>query len=59
MDFATIMDEVVQQFTSKLGVDVKISVEIQAQRKDGFDEALQRIIKKNCNVLKFSSSEFE
>ena len=59
MDFATIMDEVVQQFTSKLGVDVKISVEIQAQRKDGFDEALQRIIKENCNVLKFSSSEFE
>ena len=59
MDFATIMDEVVQQLTSKLGVDVKISVEIQAQRKDGFDEALQRIIKENCNVLKFSSSEFE
>jgi predicted AAA+ superfamily ATPase len=59
MDFATIMDEVVQQFTSKLGVDVKISVEIQAQSKDGFDDALQRIIKENCNVLKFDSSEFE
>ncbi len=59
MDFATIMDEVVQQFTSRLGVDVKISVEIQAQSKDGFDEALQRIIKENCNVLKFDSSEFE
>nr|WP_287963360.1 DUF499 domain-containing protein [Alcanivorax sp.] len=59
MDFATIMDEVVQQFTSKLGVDVKISVEIRAQSKDGFDEALQRIIKENCNVLKFDISEFE
>lgn len=59
MDFATIMDEVVQQFTSKLGVDVKISVEIQAQSKDGFDETLQRSIKENCNVLKFDSSEFE
>ena len=59
MDFATIMDEVVQQFTSKLGVDVKISVEIQAQSKEGFDEALQRIIKENCNVLKFDNSEFE
>lgn len=59
MDFATIMDEVVQKFISKLGVDVKISVEIQAQSKDGFDEALQRIIKENCNVLKFDSSEFE
>jgi len=59
MDFATIMDEVVQQFTSRLGVDVKLSVEIQAQNKEGFDEALQRIIKENCNVLKFDSSEFE
>ncbi|MBF0266053.1 MAG: hypothetical protein HQL46_12340, partial [Gammaproteobacteria bacterium] len=59
MDFATIVDEVVQQFTAKLGVDVSISVEIQANSKDGFDEALQRTIKENCNVLKFSSSEFE
>ncbi|WP_293645321.1 ATP-binding protein [Thiolapillus sp.] len=59
MDFATIIDEVVQQFTAKLGVDVKISVEIQAQSKEGFDEALQRAIKENCNVLKFLTSEFE
>jgi len=59
MDFATIMDEVVQQFTSRLGVGVKISVEIQAESKEGFDETLRRIIKENCNVLKFASSEFE
>jgi hypothetical protein len=59
MDFATIMDEVVQQFTAQLGVDVTISVEIEARKKDGFDESLQRTIKENCNVLKFSSSEFE
>jgi len=59
MDFATLMDEVVQPFTSKLGVDVTISVEIQAQSKDGFDETLQRNVKENCNVLKFGSAEFE
>lgn len=59
MDFATIMDEVVQQFTAQLGVEVTISVEIEARKKDGFDESLQRTIKENCNVLKFSSSEFE
>jgi predicted AAA+ superfamily ATPase len=59
MDFATIMDEVVQQFTAQLGVDVTISVEIEARKKDGFDESLQRTIKENCNVLRFSSSEFE
>ncbi|BCX80584.1 hypothetical protein MIT9_P0158 [Methylomarinovum caldicuralii] len=59
MDFATLIDEVVQQFTAKPGVDVKISVEIQAQSKEGFDESLQRIVKENCNVLKFDSAEFE
>ncbi len=59
MDFATIIDEVVQQFTAKLGVDVKISVEIEAKSRDGFDEAMQRTIKENCNVLRFSNAEFE
>lgn len=59
MEFATIVDEVVQQFTAKLGVDVTISVEVQAKNSKGFDEALQRTIKENCNVLKFGSAEFE
>lgn len=59
MQFATIVDEVVQQFTAKLGVEVTISVEIQAKSRDGFDESLQRSIKENCNFLKFGSSEFE
>ncbi|MES9919399.1 MAG: DUF499 domain-containing protein [Candidatus Thiodiazotropha sp.] len=59
MDFATIMDEVVQQFTAKLGVDVTISVEIEAKSNAGFDEGLQRTVKENCNVLKFGSAEFE
>lgn len=59
MDFATIVDEVVQQFTAKLGVDVSISVEIQAKSNEGFDESLQRTIKENCSVLQFQNSEFE
>lgn len=59
MDFALLVDEVVQQFTAKLGVDVKISVEIQATSQAGFDDGLQRAVKENCNVLKFSSVEFE
>lgn len=59
IEFATIMDEVVQQFTAQLGVEVTISVEIESKKKDGFDESLQRTIKENCNVLRFSSSEFE
>lgn len=59
MDFATIVDEVVQQFTSQIGVDVEISVEIQAKGANGFDESLQRSVKENCNVLRFKNAEFE
>jgi hypothetical protein len=59
LDFATIVDEVVQQFTSRLGIDISISVEIRATSGEGYDEALQRTIKENCNVLKFGSAEFE
>ncbi|MNO08637.1 hypothetical protein D3C81_2313930 [compost metagenome] len=59
MDFAQIYDEIVEQFASRLGVEVSISVEIQASSKNGFDEALQRTIKENCNVLKFGEAEFE
>jgi hypothetical protein len=60
IDFATIVDEVVEQFTSKLGVDVRISIEIQASSsRDGFDDAMERAVKENCRVLKFRNAEFE
>ncbi len=59
IDFATVMDEVVEQFTARLGVDVTISVEIEARSEAGFDEGLQRAVKENCNVLRFSNAEFE
>lgn len=47
-----IIDEVIQQFTSRLGVDVIISVEVQANSAMGFDDTLQRAIKENCKVIK-------
>lgn len=57
--FAQIMDEVVAQFTTRTGMNVAISIEINATSTTGFDEALQRAIKENCNTLKFSGNEFE
>lgn len=57
--FADLVDEVVQQFTTKTGIRVRISVEIQAESTAGFDDGLQRAVKENCSVLKFSSAEFE
>jgi len=57
--FADLVDEVVQQFTLRPGVKVKIAVEIQAESPSGFDDGLQRVVKENCNVLKFKNAEFE
>jgi uncharacterized protein len=59
MDFSDIVNEVVQHFTAKIGVDVTIKVEVEAKSAGGFDETLQRTVKENCNVLKFSNAEFE
>ncbi|MBK1617169.1 hypothetical protein CKO42_01630 [Lamprobacter modestohalophilus] len=59
MDFAQIVDEIIEQFTARVGVDVSISIDIQAKSTTGFDENLQRTIKENCSVLKFGSAEFE
>lgn len=57
--FANIVEEVLQQFTAKPGVKVSISVEIEAESAEAFDDSMQRAVKENCNVLKFSSAEFE
>jgi uncharacterized protein len=57
--FADLVDEVIQQFTTRTGVKVEISVEIRAESSAGFDDGLQRAVKENCNVLKFKVAEFE
>lgn len=57
--FADLVEEVILQFTSKPGVKVKISLEIEAESAAGFDDSLQRAVKENCNVMKFRSAEFE
>lgn len=57
--FADLVDEVVQQFTTRQGVKVKVAVEILVESTTPFDEGLQRAVKENCNVLKFKRAEFE
>ncbi|WP_299068081.1 hypothetical protein [uncultured Psychrobacter sp.] len=59
IEFSDIVNEIVQQFTSRVGVEVKINIDIRASTTDGFDEALQRTVKENCNVLKINTNEFE
>ncbi len=59
LSFAQVVDEVVQQFTTKHNVAVKISVEIEATTPTSFDDATQRAVRENCTVLKFGSASFE
>jgi len=59
MQFADIVDEIVQQFTTQAGVTVRIAIEIQAESATGFNEGLQRTVRENCHVLKFGQAEFE
>jgi hypothetical protein len=46
-------------FTSKPGVRVNVSLEIQAEAPPGFDESTQRAARENCNQLKFKNHGFE
>jgi predicted AAA+ superfamily ATPase len=57
--FADLVNEVVEKFTRRPGVKVKIAIEIQAESATGFDDGLQRAVKENCNVLKFKNAAFE
>lgn len=57
--FADLVDEVLQPFTMRPGVKVKIAIEIQAESATGFDHDLQRTVNENCSVLKFRNAEFE
>lgn len=59
LEFSSIAEEVLQHFSSKLGTDVKITVEIEATNPTGFDETMRRTVKENTKVLGFDHAEFE
>jgi hypothetical protein len=58
MKFAQIIEEIVEQFTTRADTKISISIEIKAESAVGFNEGLQRTIKENTNVLKFIQSDF-
>ena len=59
MDFSTVVNEVIEQFTARTDTKVTISVEINAEAKEGFDDSLKRAVRENCATLRFNTSEFE
>lgn len=58
-EMATIVEEIIQRLTSLTGTDVKITLEISAERSSGFDDATVRTINENSRTLKFKSHGFE
>lgn len=59
MQFNEVVDEVVRLFAEQTMAKVTITIEIDAEREAGFNEALVRAVKENCNTLEFGSAEFE
>jgi hypothetical protein len=56
--FGDVVDEIVM-LLNRPDVRLKISVEIQAESENGFDDGTQRAVRENCNHLKFKNGGFE
>lgn len=53
------VDEVIQHLSAKYGTKVKITLDVEAENADGFDEASIRTVSENANTLGFKSKGFE
>jgi hypothetical protein len=58
-DINRLNQEVVQHIAAQEGVDLEITVDIRAIKKDGFPDTMVRIVSENANTLKFEQSGFE
>ena len=57
-DLTKLSQEVLQHFTALDGVELEITVEIQARKADGFPPEKMRVILENGTALKFKQSGF-
>ena len=58
-DTGQVAEEVLQHLTTLSGGKVKVTVEIEAEVPDGVSDDVQRVIKENCETLRFISYGFE
>ena len=58
-DFKKLLDEVLGPLAATPGVDLTVTVEIEAASADGFDDAKIRTVSENATTLKFEQSGFE
>jgi hypothetical protein len=59
MDFKNIADEILDHLIHAEGTTVKITLEIEASKPDGFDESQVRVVSENASTLKFDQRSFE
>jgi hypothetical protein len=58
-DAGRIAEEVIAHFAGQLGVEVTVTLEIEAKLPSGASEQMRRIVTENARTLKFSSQGFE
>jgi hypothetical protein len=58
-DAGRIADEVVAHLVGQVGVEVAVTIEIQARLPSGASDQLVRTVTENCRTLKFDSQGFE
>ena len=58
-DINHLYQEVIQHLAAPEGVDLEITVEIQAVNKDGYSDTTTRTVSENAGFLKFDQSGFE
>lgn len=58
-DISVIAEEVVQHFTSLVGAQVEVTLEITVKSEDEIPERVVRVVSENCRTLKFKNNEFE
>ncbi len=59
LDFSNIAQEVIQHFSSQMGTNVSITLEISAENEDGFPDHIRRTVQENSRTLGFQNAEFE
>lgn len=58
LDFKKVSDEVLGPLCAIPGIELKVSIEIEAVAPDGFEENKVRTIRENAGTLKFEQHEF-
>lgn len=58
-DITKVSQEVIQHLAAQEGVDLEVTVEISAKKRDGFPDSTVRIVSENARTLKFEDADFE